>query len=308
MTIQRLLLAAFIYAIAPAHAADFIKPFVLASTQQADLAQVAEKTRTELTSAGFEIIGDYQPYEGAMVIAITSAELRKQAQRSERGGYGAVLRVGLTEVDAGVQVSYTNPVYWANAYRMVDNLESVSAALSGALGAGQSFGSGEKQLTAEDMRDYNYTFMMEHFDDPSDLKRFRNHQQAVETIEKNLAAGAGGASKVYRVDLGEDSEGEQMTLFGVALAGGNWRYECSSDEFIMSSIDRSSPRHTAHLPYEILVYGDEAEALFARFRIAISWPHLPMMSSETGATFFSIMCAPEEIEKALTLVAGGKIQ
>ncbi len=308
MIIRKLLLATILYAITPVHAADFIKPFVLASTLQAELSDVVEKTRADLTSAGFEIVGTYQPYEGATVIAVTSAELKQLAQLSERGGYGAVMRVALTDVDESVQVSYTNPVYWANAYRMADNLKNVSEALAGALGAGQQYGSGDKQLTAEDMRDYNYTFMMEHFDDPSDLQRFRNHQQAVEMVEKNLAAGAGGASKVYRVDLGKDNEGEQMTLFGVALVGGDYRYECSADEFIMSSIDKSSPRHTAHLPYEILVYGDEVEALFARFRIAISWPHLPMMSSETGATFFSIMCAPEEIEKALTLVAGGKIQ
>ncbi len=290
------------------HTADFVKPFVLASTRQAELAQVLESTRAGLVAAGFEIAGEYQPYDGAVVIAVTSDELKKQAIRSERGGYGAVMRVALTAVGDEIEVSYTNPIYWANAYRMADDLGTVSAALSAALGAGGAFGSGFKELTADDMRDYNYTFMMEHFDDPSDLNSFRDHQQAVETVEKSLAAGAGGASKVYRVDLGKDSEGEQMTLFGVALAGNDWRYECSGDEFIMNSIDKTSPRHTAHLPYEMLVYGDEVEALFARFRIAISWPHLPMMTSETGATFFSIMCSPEEIEKALTLAAGGRLK
>ena len=96
-----------------------------------------------------------------------------------------------------------------------------------------------------------------------------------------------------------------MTLFGIALQGKN-DDDCSSDKYIMSHIDKSIPRHSAHLPYELLVYGSEAEALYARFRIAISWPHLPMMASETGATFMSIMCAPGAIEDALKAVAGYK--
>jgi hypothetical protein len=73
----------------------------------------------------------------------------------------------------------------------------------------------------------------------------------------------------------------------------------------MGRIDKDSPRHTAHLPYEILVYGDQVEALYGRFRIALSWPHLPMMASDTGATFLSIMCAPGSIEDALIAIAGG---
>ena len=93
----------------------------------------------------------------------------------------------------------------------------------------------------------------------------------------------------------------------MGLAGDPEEVECSGDQFVMNSIDRSSPRHTAHLPYEMLVYGNQVEALYARFRIAISWPHLPMMASETGATFFSIMCTPGDIEQALTLAAGGEL-
>ncbi len=292
----------------PVGASDYIKPFVLASSQKAEPTELLQTIRGKLEAAGFSIAGVYQPYPVATVIAITSPALKQHAQGSERGGYGAVMRVALTQVEDEIQVSYTNPVYWANAYRMADNLDGVAANLAGALGSGEPFGSGAKQLTAKDMRKYHYTFMMEYFDDPSDLKKFDSHQQAVEAIEQSLASGAGGASKVYRVDLGKDSEGEQMTLFGVALAGGDKEIECSGDQFIMDSIDRSTPRHTAHLPYEMLVYGNEVEALYARFRIAISWPHLPMMASETGATFFSIMCSPGDIEQALTLAAGGELR
>ena len=66
-------------------------------------------------------------------------------------------------------------------------------------------------------------------------------------------------------------------------------------------------RSTGHLPYEILVSDGDVYALYARFRIAISWPHLPMIQSDTGATFFNIMCAPNAIEEALINAAGGEV-
>ncbi|MGB5304643.1 MAG: hypothetical protein WBO57_00205, partial [Gammaproteobacteria bacterium] len=76
------------------------------------------------------------------------------------------------------------------------------------------------------------------------------------------------------------------------------------DEFVMSRIDKSRPRHTAHLPYEIVVSDGTAYALYARFRIAINWPHLPMVASKTGGTFMSIMCSPGAIEEALIYGSG----
>ncbi len=233
--------------------------------------------------------------------------MKNTATQSERGGYGGALRISITELDGDVQVAYTNPLYWSNAYRLNDNLQTTGQTLASAFNARQQFGSGDKVLTEADMRKYHYTFMMEYFDDPSKLARYDDHQTAISTIEKHLAEGTSGAHKVYRLDLGTDTEGKQMTLFGVALAGED-EDDCSADRYIMGKIDKSSPRHTAHLPYEMLVYGSNVEALYARFRIAISWPHLPMLSSDTGATFFSIMCAPGAIEKALTLAAGGEIK
>jgi hypothetical protein len=194
----------------------------------------------------------------------------------------------------------------AAAYRMATDLSDVRAQLEKALGAEKDFGS-EKKLTAEDLRKYHYTLMMEYFDNPSELAEYDSHADAVKAVEAGLAAGKGGTAEVYRIDIpGKDPEGKEQTLFGVALKGVN-ADDCSSDEYIMSRIDKSTPRHTAHLPYEILVYGDEVEALYGRFRIAIDWPHLPMVASSSGATFFSIMCAPNAIEEALTKAAGGEV-
>ena len=286
--------------------AERVQPFILASSGPGDLAGAVAETKSKLSGAGFEVVGTYAPYSGAEIIVFTNDEMKTAATKSERGGYGAAMRVSVTENAGNIEVAYTNPKYWANAYRMNDNLDGVSTKLKTALGAEKQFSSGDKELTAEDMRKYHYTFMMEYFDDPSTLNEYNDHAAGVKAIEANLAAGKGATTQVYKISLGKDTEGKEMTLFGVALKGRN-EEDCSSDKYIMSRIDKDTPRATAHLPYEILVYGDEAEALYGRFRIALSLPHLPMVASETGATFMSIMCAPEAIKEALTKAAGGTV-
>jgi hypothetical protein len=285
--------------------AERIQPFILGSSQAGEFAGTVAATKDKISGAGFEIVGTYAPYNGAEIIIFTSDELKAAARKSERGGYGAAMRASVTANGDNNEVAYTNPVYWANAYRMADNLDGVGAKLKAALGAEKQFSSGDKELTAEDMRKYHYTFMMEYFDDPSELASYTSHAEAVKAIEANLAAGKGNTTRIYKISVGQDSEGNEMTLIGVGLKGKN-EEDCSGDQYVMSRIDKDTPRSTAHLPYEMLVYGSDVEALYGRFRIAISLPHLPMMASETGATFMSIMCAPEAIKEALTKAAGGE--
>jgi hypothetical protein len=189
----------------------------------------------------------------------------------------------------------------AAVYRMSGDLASTRAALEGTLGAEKDFGS-EKNLTAEDLGKYHYTVMMEYFDDPSELAEYDSQAEALKAVNAALAAGKGGATKVYQIDI----PGKDESVIGVALKG-TGPDDCSSDEYIMSRIDKASPRSTAHLPYEIVVSDGTAYALFARFRIAINWPHLPMMASETGATFMSIMCSPGAIEEALIQGSGEEL-
>ncbi|HED14378.1 MAG TPA: hypothetical protein ENI62_12120 [Gammaproteobacteria bacterium] len=284
-------------------AAERVQPFILASSGNSEMNRAVIQLQEKLSAAGFQIIGNYAPYKNARVFVFTNDTLKQMATQSVRGGYGAILRAAVTRNGNKTEISYTNPEYWANAYRMQGDYSAIKQKLATALGAEQDFGSGDKILSAADMRNYHYTFMMEYFDDPSDLNEFTTHDQAVTAVEQNLAAKKGGSGEVYKLSLGKDPKGRSMTLFGVALTGSG-KEDCSADQYIMSRIDKSSPRHTAHLPYELMVYGNKVEALYARFRIAISWPSLPMMSSNTGATFLSIMCAPGAIEKVLQQVAG----
>jgi hypothetical protein len=291
--------ALFIFSMGSVLAAEILMPFVLSSTTGSDVASVSADVKGKLTGAGFEVVGEYSPYGGANVIIVTNAAMKAFAAKSEFGAYGAAARVSVTKNGDNVEVVYTNPVYMAAAYRMAGDGADTRKALEGALGAQQDFGS-EKELTAEDLRKYHYTVMMEYFDDPSELAEHDSQAEAVKAVEDSLAAGKGATAKVFRIDI----PGKDETIFGVALKGKD-ADDCSGDEFIMDKVDKSSPRHTAHLPYEIVVSDGTAYALYARFRIAINWPHLPMIAAPEGqGTFFSIMCAPGAIEEALIQAAG----
>jgi len=284
-----------------AFAEEILKPFILAYTTNGDVQAVADEVKGKVDAAGFEVVGTYSPYDGAIIVAITNDDLKKSAASSDFGGYQAGQRVSITKVGDEIQVSYSNPEYYANTYRLGD-LSGATAALKSletALGNKEVFGTGDKKLSAADLRKYHYMFGMEYFDDPSELASYDSQADAIAAVEEGLAEGRGGATKVYRIDI----PGKDETVFGVALNDSG----CSGDEYIMSRVDKAPIRSTAHLPYEILVSDGDVYALYARFRIAISWPNLPMIQSDTGATFFNIMCAPNAIEEALINAAGGDI-
>ena len=288
----------FIFSAGSALAGDILMPFVFAGNASGDVAAASADVKSKVTGAGFEVVGEYSPYAGANIIIVTSDALKGHAAKSDFGAYGAIQRISVTKNGDNTEVVYTNPVYMAAAYRMASDLSDVRAALEGALGAEKDFGS-EKNLTADDLRKYHYTVMMEYFDDPSVLAEYDSQAEAVKAVEDSLAAGLGATAKVYRVDI----PGKDETVFGVALKGADAE-DCSGDEFVMSRIDKADPRSTAHLPYEVVVSDGTAYALYARFRIAINWPHLPMVASKTGATFMNIMCSPGAIEEALIQAAG----
>ncbi len=291
MTIKRMLLSAVVLFSAAAAAADDVKlkPFVLASTGAGTVAEKSAQVKTALTTAGFAVVGEYAPYEGANIVIVTSDELKKNAAASEFGGYGAVQRVSVTAAGSSVQVSYTNPVYMAQVYRMQGDLAGVSAALEKALGRVEEFGA--KGLTAKQARKYHYTIGMEYFDEPSVLAEYGSYEEAVQAVDAKLANNQNGVSKVYRVDV----PGKQESVFGVGLKGGD-DSKAMDDKFIMGEIDFRDVKSTAHLPYEVLVSGNKVYALYARFRIAINFPDLSMMGKNS---FMNIMKAPEAIRKAL---------
>jgi uncharacterized protein (DUF302 family) len=282
-----------------ANAAGEMKPFILASTGSGAVADKVADVKKSLTDNGFDVAGEYSPYENAHIIVVTNSTLKKVAGSHERGGYAAGQRVAITKVGDQVQTTYTNPAYMAAAYHAKGDISSVTDALKKALGSVKEFGP-DKGLSEEDIEGYHYTFGMEYFDEPYDLASYDSYEEAVAAVEKGLAEGAGGATKVYRIDI----PGKKQTLFGVALSSESTGNKYMDDTFIMSEIDFKEVRSTAHLPYDILVTDDTVEALHARFRIAINFPDLSMMGSNS---FMNIMPSPDAIRDSLTQAAGGTV-
>jgi hypothetical protein len=273
-----------------------LKPFVLAWKGPGNVAEKTEATKAALTHAGFTVAGSYSPYANTTIIAVTNDELRGTAAKSEHGGYGAAMRVAVVKVKDEVQVSYTNPPYWANVYRMNGDLKDTAAKLQAALGKVEEFGA--NGLSAERLRKYHYAFGMEYFNEDNTFVAYGSHEEAVKAVEAGLAAGRHGVTKVYRVDI----PGKKEVLFGVAMKGAG-DSKMMDDAYLMSEIDFKDVKSAAHLPYDILVSDNKVYAQYARFRIAVSFPDLSMMGANS---FMNIMKSPEAIREALSLTVGGK--
>ena len=271
--------------------AQTLKPYILASTVAGEMPIAAVKTN--LTNSGFAIVGEYMPADdqNRWLIVVSHPELDK-AVKTIGGltGFAATLRVALTKEGDVVNVSYTNPEYWGNAYfrdefdKVATSYKEVSTAFKSAFSSlGNTvetpFGS-EKGEKIENLRKYHYMMGMPYFDDTKELAEFNSYNDAIRKIEASLASGKPGLTKVYRYDVPDKG----LTVYGIALGG-----EDGETKF-MPKIDISSPQHTAFLPYEILVKANEVHMLHGRFRIALSFPDLTM------GTFTKIMSTPGDIE------------
>ncbi len=272
----------------PLSAADNLKPYVLASENSGGVAQLVAKTKQALAGQGFQVAGEYAPYPGTHIIVVTSDALRAGAAGSNTGGYGAVQRVALTQAGDKVQVSYTNPVWMGHMYQMDADMEAVAAKLAAALGRQQDFGS-EDNWSSEKLRNYNYMMFMPHFTDQVALAEYGSHEEALAAVEAGLAAGKGGTAKIYRVDV----SGKDESVFGVGLKEGD-----GADVTVMKVTDKAALKHTAHLPYELLVSGNNVLMLHGKFRIAQSFPDLTM------GTFMKISGAPDGIKDAFQAAVG----
>lgn len=287
-----------IYSFSSVAADKALKTYILAEKKSGDVAAIVAQTKEKLGKAGFEIVGEYSPYDTATILIVTNNALKANAASSDFGAFGAAQRVTITKAEGEVQVAFTNPVYMANAYRMKGDLSDVSAALKTALGDLGEYGP-EKGVMAEDLRDYHYKWLMPYFDDRLTLADYGNQKIALEKVEAAMAANnKTGVKKVYRIDI----PGKEESVIGVAMAGPD-NVDCSGDKYIMGKIDFKKLKSTGHLPYEVVVSKGVVYALPAEFRIAISFPDLSMMGSNS---FASIMCAPTAIQEALTVGVGAK--
>ncbi len=285
----------FLFAASNVAADAKMKTYILASKSSGSVAAVTATTKSKLKKAGFDVVGEYSPYDTATILIVTNAALKANAAKTEFGVFGAAQRVSITKSGNEVQVAFTNPTYMSNAYRMKGDLKSVTAKLKSALGDKGAFGPDEG-VTAKGLRDYQYKWLMPYFNDRLTLAEYGNQQVAIAKVEAALKNNKSGVKKVYRIDLPKGA-----TVMGVSMARPD-NLDCSGDKYIMEQIDFKKLKSTGHLPYEVVISKGNVYALPAEFRIAISFPDLSMMGSNS---FASIMCAPSAIQEALTIGVGG---
>ncbi len=274
-----------------------LKPYVLGVTTNKSMPEVKEKVRSALTSSGFEVVGEYQPAgdENRWAVVIAHPKLDRAVKEiSGLRGFASTLHVAITKENGQINVSYTNPFYWGNAYfqedyaKVEETYKGIAASLKTTftrVGPAKNIPFGSKNgESADDLQDYHYMFGMPYFDETIELGSFSSTQKAAAHIDGALKAGKPGVSLVYKHTI----PGTDLVLYGIALDGSD------GESKFLPIIDLSTPKHTAFLPYELLVKNGEVHMLHGRYRIALSFPDLTM------GTFTKIMSTPGDIEELLS--------
>ena len=273
-----------------------LQPFILGADNAKSISEMKGLVKEQLKKNGIDVLGEYQPAgdKKRWLIVFSSPDLIKAVKsQGELTGFAAALRLALTVEGGKTLVTYTNPPYWGHAYfresfeKVESHYKNLTSRLAEAMKGcgntiGKPFGS-EEGIEINDLHDYSYMFLMPEFDDTNELKIFDSYQDAVTSIDAKLKAGVANVEKVYSIEI----PGKELKLYGVGLSG-----EEGEGDFL-PTIDISTPKHTAFLPYEFLVMGNEVHMLHGRFRIAISFPDLTM------GTFTKIMSTPGNIEDLL---------
>lgn len=293
---QYLLLALFLFTLCSpvagqAVSADLLRPYVLSSNTRGDFVKTVIEVKEALIAGGFEFLGEYTPYADAHLIVVTHDHLKRHLAKDRNLAFALAQRISITRVNGQIQVAYANPDYFQHAYRLGTSMLPLTQALQSVLGRQETFGA--KGMTAEKLRHYHYSYGMEYFDDQLELASYPSHKKALRSLQAALDRHDGGLHTIYRLDMKQ----EQVTIFGVAMTG-----ESSGDEAIMSAVDWAPLRHSASLPYELVVDRRRVVALHPRFRLGIHFPDLKMVG-EGG--FNALRETPSAIIRALTEAASG---
>jgi hypothetical protein len=149
-------------------------------------------------------------------------------------------------------------------------------------------------MSAKKLEKYHYMMAMPYFDDPMKLKKFESYAAAISAVENGLAVEGDALTLVYRIDI----PGKNQTVFGVGMkASSDAKDETEIDSaHQLAIVDFEGYSKAAYFPYEILVDGNNVEALHMKFRMAVHFPDLPM-TGDHG--FTKLMSAPGATKDAL---------
>jgi hypothetical protein len=274
-----------------AHASMALSPYVRgAKLPTAELSAQVVAVEQKLQAAGFTVIGRHLPKglpQNATVVVTDPGILDAIRAIGGSAVIASGIRVG---VQSDGSVSYMNPDYWYRAYlrgkfgSAQAAVKAAQARLVQALGEGKPFGG---DVDADDLPSYRYMFGMERFDSGnSELASHASFEEALATVQANLAKSLGDTSKVYEVVMPD----RKVAVFGVAMNSAD-----SGEAWWVNKIQGAD--HVAALPYEIFIVDNKVYALYARYRIALAWPDLGM------GQFMGIINAPDAIRNTMSRLA-----
>ncbi len=268
-----------------------LTPYIKIGSFTESIAAISGTVEEALKTAGFEILGMYNPENNPYlkVIAFTRADLKNTASKvADRGAMAAVLKIGFVKEGENVTVSYTNPTYIFNAYlrketpkyaKVLNKITNdVKKTLATAGTENTGFGG---SITAQKLWKYHYKIMMPYFSDPVTLNTFTSFEEGRKIIEANLANNKSDTKLVYKLDLSD----KKTIVYGVALLNTE-----DGEPYFLPKIGEEN---IAAMPYEIILQGKKVTMLHGKYRLALSWPELSM------GTFMRIMSTPGDIKDML---------
>lgn len=238
----------------------------------------ASSVVSTLKSNGFDVLGEYDAMSNGNyhVIAFTNNSLKQNASKESRG-FAGIMKVLVSQEDS--QLVFTNPNYFLSAF-LQDDFSKESAddvRLSLASAFGELKGSSEA-LDDDDIAGYHFMFGMPYYEDMIEIAEGEN---LLDTIKNNA-----GDKLVFELKL------NSSTVFGIAMDGDN------GEKNYIPTI--SGQKHTAFAPYMILVEGNSAKIMHAKYYLALSFPNLSM------GEFMDISDAPDNIEEFMQAIATAK--
>ncbi len=274
------------------------QPYTIGIITDKTIEEVKPMVKEKLSTNGFKILGSYSPAKdnNRFVIIVTDENLLNSVKAvGGLTGFASSFRIAFTRDDDSKKttISYMTPDYWGLAYfrddfeKVKPNYVKLNNSIKKVITGfgdfdGKEFGS-EEGVDADDLEDYQYMFGMPEFDDTDELMEFENYKAAVDKIDGNFKKGIQNLELVYSIEIPE----QNLKLYGIGLSGE------TGEEHFLPLIDISKPKHTAFLPYEILVKDNIVHMLHGKFRIALSFPDLSM------GTFMEIMSTPGDIEELM---------
>lgn len=271
--------------------AQNIMPFYNCGTVDSDIKTAKAKVIAALKAKSYVITGGYYVANKASmyVLTFTSKELQRACLKvKDRGILASNLRVGFQKVGEKTELSMINPKYmflgylrksYASNKTALDKINNeVKLVMKSFAGQLKPFGG---TLKESELKNYHYMTMMPYFTDPVELEEFDSFEEAITTIDKNLAAKKGNTKKVYKLKF----TNSKMAVYGVALL--------DKEEGEGHFLPIVGKKHFTAMPYEIVVIGKTVTMLHGKFRFAMYWPDLTM------GTFTKIISTPGDVEDAL---------